>query len=448
VIVYQRPWVAGMSKEQRVIRSGCLALALAIMVLLDASNVGAEWYRGRYEIDSEIAPIDHMSYLLFLPQKSTTTPVAEVGWPLIVSLHGKGQEGEADSLLLLHGLPRLVDANRHFPFAVLAPHLPESLPWDVSQFTPVFELQSELWGDPADPTLPDGLRQALGDHGILPSQDSHIVARDRLKVIYSPAPEGLQITTVFRGDSKLTVSQLQWRAADAVIAILDEVLATFAIDPTRIYLTGLSAGGFGAFDLATVFPHRFAAVAPIAGGGNPEVSPLLQDTPIWAFHGDADRINAPFYTQTMVNALAEIGADVRLTLYPGLGHNVWDLAYADPALYEWFLDHTLESESMTAPAAPADVPSAFSLMQNYPNPFNPTTTIAFDLPSAGHAELNLFNAVGQHVATLIDGLRRAGSYRLRWDGRDDAGRPLAAGQYFYRLTAGPKTETRRLLLLR
>ena len=103
---------------------------------------------------------------------------------------------------------------------------------------------------------------------------------------------------------------------------------------------------------------------------------------------------------------------------------------------------------MTAPAAPADVPSAFSLMQNYPNPFNPTTTIAFDLPSAGHAELNLFNAVGQHGATLIDGLRRAGSYRLRWDGRDDAGRPLAAGQYFYRLTAGPKTETRRLLLLR
>ncbi len=96
----------------------------------------------------------------------------------------------------------------------------------------------------------------------------------------------------------------------------------------------------------------------------------------------------------------------------------------------------------------ATTPESFALSQNYPNPFNPETTIRFDLPSSTDAELSLFNLSGQRVATLISGFREAGSYTLGWDGRDDAGRDLASGMYFYRLIAGDQIETRKLMLLR
>ena len=97
--------------------------------------------------------------------------------------------------------------------------------------------------------------------------------------------------------------------------------------------------------------------------------------------------------------------------------------------------------------APA-LPSAFALEQNYPNPFNSGTVISFALPTSGETELAVYNLVGQKVASLMDGVRDPGQYTLRWDGRDDHGRSLASGVYFYRLQAGEQIETRKLLLLR
>ncbi len=93
-------------------------------------------------------------------------------------------------------------------------------------------------------------------------------------------------------------------------------------------------------------------------------------------------------------------------------------------------------------------PTAFALAQNYSNPFNPETTIRFDLPQAQEIELAIYNLAAQRVATLVQGYREAGSYSVRWDGVTDAGLELASGVYFYRLTAGERVETRKLLLLR
>ncbi len=93
-------------------------------------------------------------------------------------------------------------------------------------------------------------------------------------------------------------------------------------------------------------------------------------------------------------------------------------------------------------------PATFALDQNYPNPFNSGTVIRFDLPSAGETELTVFNLVGQKVATLVDGMREAGRYTLRWDGRDEDGRSLATGVYIYRMQSRNHVETRKLLLLR
>jgi len=94
------------------------------------------------------------------------------------------------------------------------------------------------------------------------------------------------------------------------------------------------------------------------------------------------------------------------------------------------------------------MPRAFTLQQNFPNPFNSETVIRFALRAAEEAELALFNLTGQRVATLMQGWRPAGTYTVRWDGRDDGGRELGAGVYLYRLQASEQIEMRKLLLLR
>jgi hypothetical protein len=96
----------------------------------------------------------------------------------------------------------------------------------------------------------------------------------------------------------------------------------------------------------------------------------------------------------------------------------------------------------------ATVPQTFALAQNFPNPFNSSTVIRFALPQSEDVELSVFNLAGQKVATLLDGRRRAGEYSLNWDGRDDEERELASGVYLYRLQAGEKIETRKLVLVR
>jgi len=93
-------------------------------------------------------------------------------------------------------------------------------------------------------------------------------------------------------------------------------------------------------------------------------------------------------------------------------------------------------------------PDAFALQQNFPNPFNSGTVIRFALPSDQQVELAVYNLTGQQVATLVEGRRQAGSYAISWDGEDESGRALASGMYFYRLQAGEKVETRKLMLLR
>jgi hypothetical protein len=93
-------------------------------------------------------------------------------------------------------------------------------------------------------------------------------------------------------------------------------------------------------------------------------------------------------------------------------------------------------------------PQAFALVQNYPNPFNSDTVIRFALPVAGDVELAVFNLAGQRAATLVQGMRDAGTYAVRWDGTDDAGQALASGVYLYRLRAGAQEQTCKLLLVR
>jgi hypothetical protein len=94
------------------------------------------------------------------------------------------------------------------------------------------------------------------------------------------------------------------------------------------------------------------------------------------------------------------------------------------------------------------LPDQFVLRQNYPNPFNPSTTIAFSLRSAAQVSLDIFNLLGQHVNRLVDTRLAVGEHRIVWDGTDRSGAGVASGVYFYRLTTGERSESRKMMLLK
>ncbi len=130
---------------------------------------------------------------------------------------------------------------------------------------------------------------------------------------------------------------------DALLALLNELCATYAVDQRRIYLTGLSMGGRGAWRLAASNPERFAALVPICGRRpdgvrSAETMRLLCDIPTWVFHGAQDQVVPVEEGDAMVAALRACGADVRYTRYPDVGHNAWTPAYAEPELYTWLFD--------------------------------------------------------------------------------------------------------------
>lgn len=131
----------------------------------------------------------------------------------------------------------------------------------------------------------------------------------------------------------------QWWQPHEVIALLDEVSSKYSVDPDRVYLTGLSMGGFGTWETASRYPNRFAAIAPICGGGDPRRVRPLKDMPTWVFHGDKDPTVPVQRSVEMVDALKQIGNDAKFTRYPEAGHDSWTETYNNPQLYEWFLQH-------------------------------------------------------------------------------------------------------------
>lgn len=120
---------------------------------------------------------------------------------------------------------------------------------------------------------------------------------------------------------------------------LDAALKDLRADPARIYLTGLSMGGFATWDWAGLRPKRFAAIAPICAGGDLWAARNLRRLPVWAFHGAADTVVLPSTGQAMVDAARQAGAEVTWTVYPEVGHDSWTPTYANPLLYAWFLRH-------------------------------------------------------------------------------------------------------------
>ena len=126
----------------------------------------------------------------------------------------------------------------------------------------------------------------------------------------------------------------------ALEALLDAIEEEFRVDPDRIYVTGLSMGGFGTFALAAAQPHRFAAIAPVCGGGSRIDARRIAHLPTWVFHGAKDETVPLGCSSEMVEAIARFGGTPRFTVYPDAKHDSWTETYDNPELYRWLLSHT------------------------------------------------------------------------------------------------------------
>ena len=125
--------------------------------------------------------------------------------------------------------------------------------------------------------------------------------------------------------------------SELLINLLDSVMKKYRVDASRVYLTGLSMGGYGAWQFAIDYPERFAAVVPISGGGEPGDVWKLKNIPVWAFHGANDDVVPLKEDANMVDALKDCGGNVKFTVYPELGHNAWATTYNNPEVYDWLL---------------------------------------------------------------------------------------------------------------
>ncbi|MCI0691441.1 prolyl oligopeptidase family serine peptidase [candidate division KSB1 bacterium] len=125
-----------------------------------------------------------------------------------------------------------------------------------------------------------------------------------------------------------------------VLEILDSIQKEFSVDAARLYVMGISMGGYGAWDIIARRPNTFAAAVPICGGGNPAKAASMKKTSIWAFHGDADNLVDVKESRRMIEAIKRAGGKPRYTEYQGVGHNAWERAFAEPDFLAWIFSQS------------------------------------------------------------------------------------------------------------
>ena len=210
-------------------------------------------------------------------------------YPLVLFLHGSGERGNDNEKQLVHGARLFADpVNRSkYPAIVVFPQCPKEGYW--SEIDAAKGRETGEWSYP----------------------------------FYEKASLSMQL----------------------VIELLDKLMADESIDESRMYVAGLSMGGFGTFDLLNRFPNRFAAAMPICGGGNTHLAQLYAPyTKLWVFHGAKDDVVPPQNSRNMVKSLKKYGADVKYTEYPEANHNSWDPAFAESDLLSWLFSHSLPSQ--------------------------------------------------------------------------------------------------------
>ncbi|MCF7824123.1 MAG: T9SS type A sorting domain-containing protein [Candidatus Marinimicrobia bacterium] len=237
---------------------------------------------------------------------------------------------------------------------------------------------------------------------------------------------------------------VQWDI-DRLHALTQEILDKYRINHNRIMITGMSRGGFGAWEYAVTYPWLFSAVVPISARDVPGVERIAHSN-IWIYHGALDT-GVPWEgAQFMYDRLNRAGANVKLTLYPNVGHWAWEPAYASVELWEWMLSQrniytSIEHHSES-------VPTDYFLDQNYPNPFNPVTTIRFGIPKNAFVSVVIFDLQGTQIRTLAASERPAGQFELIWNGLTDTGQIVPSGIYLSKLDVGDISKVVKMMFLK
>ncbi len=205
-------------------------------------------------------------------------PEAGKTYPLVLFLHGAGERGLDNTAQLKHGAKPILESAGKMdqPVFLIAPQCPPE----------------RWWSEPSEDRLT--LRDAGGKNSLL----------------------------------------------EALLALIEETATKHPIDRRRIYLTGLSMGGFGTWDLLARSPQTWAAAIPICGAGDPTTVAKFKDIPIRIFHGADDEVVPPAGSKLMFDALQKVGSTAEFTLYPGIAHDSWTKTYADPEVIKWLLSQT------------------------------------------------------------------------------------------------------------
>jgi predicted peptidase len=183
----------------------------------------------------------------------------------------------------------------------------------------------------------DNLRQLR--HGI-PSLFSYILKKNTPAIIIVPqCPPDMQWVDVPWGDDAHTMPPSPSQPMQAVMALLTQCLAEMPVDLSRVYITGISMGGFGTWDFLQREAPLFAAGIPICGGGDTAEAAKLIKTPIWTFHGGSDTTVKTQRSRDMAEAIKQAGGLlIQYTEYPGWGHDCWTSTYANDKVFDWLFD--------------------------------------------------------------------------------------------------------------
>lgn len=257
-------------------------------------------------------------YFLYLPTGYASAPNT---WPVLLFLHGNGERGDAqDELDFVLKYGPLYEAwiqKRELPFVIVTPQLP-------------------MYGMDAKA---DYLR--LRTRAEIPER-LEVGTPPRPRNFPTPKPmRGVLDTPTVPGDER--GPPMGWPELEAdLLAILDHVLTHYRTDPARVYLSGVSYGGFGTWYLASRHVERFAAIAPVVGYGHPKLmEPIAQaKLPVWCFAGGRDEAVRVEHFYAGLNRLEALGhTEVRFTIEADMGHDVWNRVYAGNDLYDWLLQH-------------------------------------------------------------------------------------------------------------
>lgn len=146
----------------------------------------------------------------------------------------------------------------------------------------------------------------------------------------------------YGGQTKSLKNQQQTQASLLTFHLIDELVEKLNIDKSRIYITGLSLGGMGTFDMISRRPGFFAAAVPVCGIGDTSKAAVIKDIPMWVFHGDQDMVVKVKYSRMIVEAVKKAGGNPKYTEYEGVGHDSWVKAYREPELVPWMFSQKLK----------------------------------------------------------------------------------------------------------